>query len=101
MIYLYFAGWKKFPRLSPGYPLRFPLSCHVRAHSVGDHSVADAVRRTEPALSSHPVDENGGTSRETVTARVHAERYLAEYAPLLDGSAAMRAIRAVVENIAD
>ena len=63
--------------------------------------MADAVRRTEPALSSHPVDENGGTSRETVTARVHAERYLAEYAPLLDGSAAMQAIRAVVENIAD
>ena len=41
--------------------------------------MADAVRRTEPALSLHPVDENGRTLTETVTARVHTERYLADY----------------------
>ena len=34
-------------------------------------------------------------------ATVPRERYLAEYGPLLDGSAAMQAIRAMVDNIAD
>src|SRR6266700_6357352 len=36
-----------------------------------------------------------------VTGKEYGERYLAEFVPLLDGSAAMRAIRGMVENIAD
>ena len=36
-----------------------------------------------------------------VTEKIHRERYLAEYAPLFDGSAAMRAVREMLENIAD
>ena len=36
-----------------------------------------------------------------VTGKPYGERYLAEFVPLLDGSAAMRAIRGMVENIAD
>src|SRR5712692_4823462 len=37
----------------------------------------------------------------SVVTRNFGERYLEEYAPLLDGSAAMQAIRTMVENIAD
>ena len=47
-------------------------------------------------MSSQPAfDERGGTASEAVT------NYAAHYAPLLDGSAGMRAIRAMVESIAD
>jgi len=46
-------------------------------------------------------DESGGTGTEAVTNRTYRDVYTAEYAPLLDGSVAMRAIRAMVENIAD
>ena len=48
-------------------------------------------------MSSNLLREGDGAATE----RIYGERYLAEYAPLLDGSAAMQAIRAVVENIAD
>jgi two-component system response regulator AtoC len=41
-------------------------------------------------------EANGSVPEQT-----DGDRYLAEYAPLLDGSAAMRAIRAMVESIAD
>jgi two-component system response regulator AtoC len=51
-------------------------------------------------VSPQPL-ESDRTVTETVTEGTHRERYLAEYAPLLDGSAAMRAIRTIVENIAD
>src|SRR5712691_11247900 len=64
-------------------------------------SWAHVERRTEAAVSAHPVDENSSAVTETVTEKIYGERYLAEYVPLLDGSAAMRAIRAMVENIAD
>ena len=43
-------------------------------------------------MSSVPSPDNG---------RPYGERYLAEYARLFDGSAAMRSIRAMVESIAD
>src|SRR5438128_8335932 len=63
---------------------------------------ADDIRAAYPAtlaeapVSSQPAfDESGGTVSEAVT------NYAADYAPLLDGSAGMRAIRAMVENIAD
>ena len=46
-------------------------------------------------------DESGGTWTEAVTNRTYRDVYTAEYAPLLDGSVAMRAIRAMVETIAD
>src|SRR5438128_7375613 len=63
---------------------------------------ADDIRAAYPAtlaeapVSSQPAfDESGGTVSEAVT------NYAADYAPLLDGSAGMRAIRAMVESIAD
>src|SRR5213594_4989525 len=66
------------------------------------HGVAElsfnAARRG--AVSSDPVDENGRSLTNTVP-KIYGERYLAEYSALLDGSAAMRSIRAMVENIAD
>ena len=46
-------------------------------------------------------DEDGGTVTEAVTQTICGARYSAEYAPLLDGSASMRAVRAMVESIAD
>ena len=46
-------------------------------------------------------DEDGRTATEAVTQTIRGARYLAEYAPLLDGSAGMRAVRAMVESIAD
>jgi len=46
-------------------------------------------------------DESGGTVTEAVTNGPYRDVYTAEYAPLLDGSVAMRAIRAMVETIAD
>ena len=51
-------------------------------------------------MSSDPVNEDGRSPTNTVP-KVYGERYLAEYSALLDGSAAMRSIRAMVENIAD
>jgi len=51
-------------------------------------------------MSSDPVREHGRPLTDTV-AKIYGERYLAEYSALLDGSAAMRSIRAMVENIAD
>src|SRR5437899_1821948 len=67
-----------------------------------DDGGADDVRAAYPAtaaeapVSSQPAfDERGGTASEAVT------NYAAHYAPLLDGSAGMRAIRAMVESIAD
>jgi len=51
-------------------------------------------------VSSDPVNEDGRSPTNTVP-KVYGERYLAEYSALLDGSAAMRSIRAMVENIAD
>src|SRR5262249_27203876 len=38
---------------------------------------------------------------EIVTEKVYPARYLAEYSPLFDGSAVMRAVREMVESIAD
>jgi len=43
-------------------------------------------------------DEDGRTATEAVTQTIRGARYLAEYAPLLDGSAGMRAVRAMVES---
>src|SRR2546422_584234 len=67
-----------------------------------DDAGADDIRAAYPAtaaeapVSSQPAfDERGGTASEAVT------NYAAHYAPLLDGSAGMRAIRAMVESIAD
>src|SRR5438128_2815462 len=67
-----------------------------------DDGGADDIRAAYPAtaaeapVSSQPAfDERGGTASEAVT------NYAAHYAPLLDGSAGMRAIRAMVETIAD
>src|SRR6266566_3809276 len=67
-----------------------------------DDGGADDIRAAYPAtaveapVSSQPAfDERGGTASEAVT------KYAAHYAPLLDGSAGMRAIRAMVESIAD
>ena len=67
-----------------------------------DDGGADDIRAAYPAtaaeapVSSQPAfDERGGTASEAVT------NYAAHYAPLLDGSAGMRAIRAMVESIAD
>ncbi len=67
-----------------------------------DDAGADEIRAAYPAtaveapVSSQPAfDERGGTASEAVT------NYAAHYAPLLDGSAGMRAIRAMVESIAD
>ena len=51
-------------------------------------------------MSSHP-HESAKAATETFAETTSGERYLAEYVPLLDGSVAMRAIRAMVENIAD
>src|SRR2546425_1219895 len=51
-------------------------------------------------MSSDPVREPGRPLTGTVP-KIYGERYLAEYSGLLDGSAAMRSIRAMVENIAD
>src|SRR5215813_15325934 len=48
-------------------------------------------------MSSNPRHEANGSVPEPTD----GDRYLAEYAPLLDGSAAMRAIRQMVESIAD
>jgi len=44
---------------------------------------------------------SGGRVTEAVTPRTYGKRYPTEYAPLLDGSAAMRAIRAMVESISN
>ena len=67
-----------------------------------DDAGADEIRAAYPTtaveapVSSQPAfDERGGTASEAVT------NYAAHYAPLLDGSAGMRAIRAMVESIAD
>src|SRR2546428_10998983 len=67
-----------------------------------DDGGADDIRAAYPTtaveapVSSQPAfDERGGTASEAVT------NYAAHYAPLLDGSAGMRAIRAMVECIAD
>src|SRR6266550_744833 len=38
---------------------------------------------------------------EDAVRKIYGERYLAEYSALLDGSAAMRTVRVMVENIAD
>ena len=51
-------------------------------------------------MSSDPVRKNGRPLTDTVP-KIYGERYLAEYSALLDGSAAMRAVRVMVENIAD
>ena len=51
-------------------------------------------------MSPDPVNEDGRSPTNTVP-KIYGERYLAEYSALLDGSAAMRSIRAMVENIAD
>ena len=51
--------------------------------------------------SQHAFDEGGGTVMEAVTRTIGGARYSAEYAPLLDGSAGMRTVRAMVESIAD
>jgi len=51
-------------------------------------------------VSPDPVNEDGRSPTNTVP-KIYGERYLAEYSALLDGSAAMRSIRAMVENIAD
>jgi len=41
------------------------------------------------------------TMRQDKCKTIRGERYSVEYAPLLDGSAGMRAVRAMVESIAD
>src|SRR5256712_12710619 len=51
-------------------------------------------------MSSDPVRKDGRPLTDTVP-KIYGERYLAEYSALLDGSAAMRAVRVMVENIAD
>src|SRR5437660_2559566 len=51
-------------------------------------------------MSSDPVRKNGRPLTDTVP-KIYGERYLAEYSGLLDGSAAMRAVRVMVESIAD
>src|SRR5437867_6021374 len=56
--------------------------------------------RSEDALSSDRSDQNGRSRTDAVT-KIYGERYLAEYSALLDGSAAMRTVRVMVENIAD
>ncbi len=52
------------------------------------------------SLDRLPGHDNGRPLGDAVST-IHGERYLAEYATLLDGSPAMRSIRAIVENIAD
>jgi len=52
------------------------------------------------SLDRPPGHDNGRPLGDAVST-IHGERYLAEYATLLDGSQAMRSIRAIVENIAD
>ena len=59
-----------------------------------------AQGRMEDALSSDRSDQSGRSPTDAVT-KIYGERYLAEYSALLDGSAAMRAVRVTVENIAD
>ncbi len=63
-------------------------------------TTADAAER-EPVRSRSFDNEDGKTVARIVTEKIHRERYLAEYAPLFDGSAAMRAVREMLENIAD
>src|SRR5262249_25862114 len=52
-------------------------------------------------VSSVHVDGNGWAVAEIVSGKIFPARYLAEYAPTFEGSAAMRAIRDMVESIAD
>src|SRR3989475_714857 len=59
-----------------------------------------AQGRMEDALSSDRSDQSGRSPTDAVT-KIYGERYLAEYSALLDGSAAMRTVRVMVENIAD
>src|SRR5262249_12506115 len=47
------------------------------------------------------VDGNGWAVAEIVSEKIFPARYLAEYASIFEGSAAMRAIRDMVESIAD
>jgi two-component system response regulator AtoC len=63
-------------------------------------TTADAAER-EPVRSRSFDNGDGKTVARIVTEKIHRERYLAEYAPLFDGSAAMRAVREMLENIAD
>ncbi|PYR45826.1 MAG: sigma-54-dependent Fis family transcriptional regulator [Acidobacteria bacterium] len=63
-------------------------------------TTADAAER-EPVRSRSLDNEDGKTVARIVTEKIHRERYLAEYAPLFDGSASMRAVREMLENIAD
>src|SRR5947209_5177354 len=51
-------------------------------------------------MSADPVRKNGRPLTDTVP-KIYGERYLAEYSAPLDGSAAMRTVRVMVENIAD
>jgi len=86
-----------------GALVRAPLDRRCAAPlAAEDDAGADEIRAAYPAtaveapVSSQPAfDERGGTASEAVT------NYAAHYAPLLDGSAGMRAIRAMVESIAD
>ena len=83
--------------------VRAPLDRRCAAPlAAEDDAGADEIRAAYPTtaveapVSSQPAfDERGGTASEAVT------NYAAHYAPLLDGSAGMRAIRAMVESIAD
>ncbi len=63
-------------------------------------TTADAAER-DPVRSRSFDNGDGKTVARIVTEKIHRERYLAEYAPLFDGSAAMRAVREMLENIAD
>src|SRR5262249_33108716 len=68
----------------PGFVIRVSLVAMLSQESHG-------------TMSSNPRHEANGSVPEPTD----GDRYLAEYAPLLDGSAAMRAIRQMVESIAD
>src|SRR5947199_4104480 len=69
------------------------IQIRPRARQLDAPARAEALR-----LFDGPAEHNAVVV--TVT-KIYGERYLAEYSALLDGSAAMRTVRVMVENIAD
>src|SRR5262245_49448083 len=83
-------------RNSRGYP-----RC---AHARNERERDQISRPHDPIgarVSSAQLDGNGRTAEDIVAEKIYPARYLAEYASIFEGSAAMRAIRDMVESIAD
>jgi len=83
-------------RNSRGYP-----RC---AHARNERERDQISRPHDPIgarVSSAQLDGNGRTAEDIVAEKIYPARYHVEYASLFEGSAAMRAIRDMVESIAD